>query len=181
MAACVGTTILDVHTSRLNGCCWQMRRPAPDGGGTLRAAAATPFRACRDTRAENDMSDQKNRDFQLFRYLCCFRLGMAFICLFVSLSFGAPSPLPWYGDGGRSRWKRKWVHAWRRKDERFLIMIKETERSQSAKGEFPSFSAPSELANLRICLRRFLCSCEAAIRPLSPLILAINSEQNSIL
>ena len=82
VAACVGTTILDVHTSRLNGCCWQMRRPAPDGGGTLRAAAATPFRACRDTRAENDMSDQKNRDFQLFRYLCCFRLGVA-VRLFV--------------------------------------------------------------------------------------------------
>ena len=81
VAVGISATILDVHTSRLNGCCWQIRRPAPDEEGTLRAAA-TPFRACRDTRAENDMSDHKNRNLQLFRYLCCFRLGVA-VRLFV--------------------------------------------------------------------------------------------------
>ena len=166
MAACVGTTILDVHTSRLNGCCWQMRRPAPDGGGTLRAAAATPFRACRDTRAENDMSDQKNRDFQLFRYLCCFRLGVA-VRLFVvwGATFAAAMV------DGRSRWKRKWVHAWRRKDERFLIMIKKQREVKVQK-------RVSELAYLAICLRRFLCSCEAVI-PLPPLVFWNESERNS--
>ena len=164
MAVGIGATILDVHTSRLNGCCWQIRRPAPDEGGTLRAAA-TPFRACRDTRG-NDMSDQKNRDLQLFRYLCCFRLGVAFICLFVSLSFGAPSPLPslWW-TGGPDGGQRKWVHAWRRKDERFLIMIKKQREVKVQKESFhPLF--------LRSC-------CEAAAIPLSPLILAISSERNS--
>ena len=57
-----------------------MRRPAPDGGGTLRAAAATPFRACRDTRAENDMPDQKNR-FTTFSLLLLLSVGGGFYLL----------------------------------------------------------------------------------------------------
>ena len=164
MAVGIGATILDVHTSRLNGCCWQIRRPVPDEGGTLRAAA-TPFRACRDTRAGNDMSDQKNRDLQLFRYFYCFRLGVAFICLFVSLSFGAPSPLPWWTVAVETK-----MGPCLATERRKVFDNKETERKSKCKRRVCSviYFLHQDDANLRTCVsacagsfvlakQRFLC------------------------